>query len=62
MIKKMPKQRKTSWLAKLTPAQVKKVRLLYQDGESQCHLARRFKVSQSTISNILSEKVYKGVA
>lgn len=53
-------KRKTSPLAKLTLQQVKRIRAL-GPAVSQTELARRFGVSQATISNILLHKNYRCV-
>lgn len=54
--------RQVSWLAKLTPVQVRNLRELFQEGMSQAELARMFKISQTTVSNILQGRVYRRVA
>jgi DNA-binding MarR family transcriptional regulator len=50
-----------SALAKLNPSQVRSVHRRYANGESQTSLAKRFKVSQPTISNVLRKVVYKSI-
>jgi DNA-binding MarR family transcriptional regulator len=62
--KKKMRRRKAmvSWRAKLSPAQVRKLRKLYASGSyTTLVLAERFGVSQTTVSNILNGKVYRGV-
>ena len=49
--------------AKLTPAQVRKARKLWQSRKkSQKEIAEMFGVSQPTISNVLTGRVYRKVA
>ena len=48
--------------AKLTPAQVRKVRKLWRSRKkSQKELAEMYGVSQPTISNVLTGRVYRKV-
>lgn len=53
------KKPKVSWLAKLTPAQVKKIRELRALGWDQKKLAARFNVSQPAICNLLRGRTYR---
>lgn len=50
-----------SALAKLNPSQIRSVFRRYANGESQTSLAKRFEVSQPTISNILRKIVYRSI-
>lgn len=56
-----PKPREVSWLAKLSPAKVRTIRRLYQEGKSQAYLAQRFFLSQASISNLLAGRTYTRV-
>ena len=47
--------------AKLTSTKVKQIRALVQQGSTGRAVAQRFNVSPTTISNILSRKVWKAV-
>jgi hypothetical protein len=55
------KTREVSWLAKLSPAKVRTIRRLYEEGKSQAYLARRFFLSQASVSNLLSGRTYARV-
>jgi len=48
-------------LAALTPAKVRSIRKDYADGATQVSLAEKHGVSQVTISNIVTGKIYKNV-
>ncbi len=50
-----------SWLAKLSPGDVRRIRRLHAEGWSQLRLAKRFRVSQSCIHNVLAGKTYKKI-
>lgn len=50
-----------SWRAKLTPRQVKAIRKSYAAGVGQLELAKKYGVTQGTISNLLLGKVYRRV-
>lgn len=53
---------RASWLAKLGPRAVRQIRRLYgTQGWSQERLAKRFRVSQSSIHNLLAGKTYKNI-
>jgi len=54
-------KRKVSWLAKLTPAQVRRIRQAYAQGTTMMKLAARYGVSQATISNIVRWKTYRTI-
>jgi len=53
---------RVSPLALLTPQQVREIRRLIKDGVTQHEIARRFAISQPTVSNIVAGKVYKRVS
>ena len=44
---------------KITRSQAFEIRELYEDGVTQMTLAKRYKVSQKTISNIVNNKTHK---
>ena len=48
-------------LAALTPAKVQAIRSAYNSGATQTSLAEKYHVSQVTISNIVTGKIYKNV-
>lgn len=57
------KERLVSWRAKLTPAQVRRMRRMYETGKfTMAALAPKFGVSQATVSNIANNKVYRKIA
>jgi predicted transcriptional regulator len=59
----MPRKKAVvSWLAKLTPAQVRWARKLHREGLAQSRIAERLKVSQSTVSNLIRGITYRRVA
>jgi DNA-directed RNA polymerase specialized sigma subunit len=50
------------YLAKLSEGQVKQIwRLYWEDHWTQNELAKRFKVSQPTISNIVHKEFYRAI-
>lgn len=51
--------RKPHHRAKLTTAEVRSIRMLHTKGWSQHRLARRFKVSQATISQVVHRDTWK---
>ena len=51
-----------SWRAKLTPLQVREIRMLHRQGWTGTALAAKFGVSASTISQLLNERTYLRVA
>lgn len=51
-----------SWLAKLKPADVRKIRKLSAQGWSQKRLAEAFGISQSSVCNLLTGRTYRQVA
>lgn len=59
---KSNKVKTISWLAKLSPEQVRLIRQLAAEGLSQAKIGQQFQVSQSTVHAILTGKVYKSVA
>ena len=54
------KEKKLSHFAKLKPAEIRKLRKLYAAKKANTYeLAEKFGVSQTTVSNILTGKIYR---
>jgi len=45
--------------SKLKESEIDSIRKLYEDGENQYQLAKKFKVNQSTISHIVNRKIWR---
>jgi DNA-binding transcriptional regulator LsrR (DeoR family) len=61
-LKKKRNAPQISWRAKLTPQQVRKIRVLYfKKNYTQEELAQQFMLSQTAISNLIRGVTYRGI-